>query len=473
MSFLKPSVRQLQLMAGAAILLLLPLGYGLHQLAVIGAAVRTIHEDRLVPLTQLKQVSDGYAIRLIDLVNKANAGRLGKRSALAELSALRPQIEQHWQAYLGTELTEREHRLIAEAAILKARIDAEMQALKQRLEQADEPLTGQLGQFDGPLYERVDPLTSVLASLTRLQRDVATEQHDDILSRSGNLQAIVGGSMAIAVLAILIVVGVLLMQLLQQRRLRELAANEHELKQYNQALQQQVMARTNELQQVVGELDSVQLAVREELQTPATDVHQYLDELRTQLHQQPNAHWLALVERATQAVDRMNLVLGDLLALSRLEQNQLRPEELSLSVLLEQVLSQYPAAVRERLRLTLQPLPSVYGDRGLLAQLLQMLLDQAIANTNRVTLPQLTVSTHRGLLGQLAVEFCDNGAQALPPELSGAGEPGYSNERSTRLAVCTKIAHLHGGRIWLESQSGQGGCVYFSLPDMQLNLHAA
>jgi len=55
--------------------------YSISSFDRIDRQVITIYDDRLIPLQQIKQVSDGYAILIMDSVNKANAGLLNDEQA--------------------------------------------------------------------------------------------------------------------------------------------------------------------------------------------------------------------------------------------------------------------------------------------------------------------------------------------------------------------------------------------------------
>ncbi|MGL6041240.1 MAG: MCP four helix bundle domain-containing protein, partial [Deefgea sp.] len=59
-----------------SLLLVLMGGMGLYNLKQVNQSLKTVYEDRVVPLKQLKLVADAYAVNIIDAMNKANAGMI-------------------------------------------------------------------------------------------------------------------------------------------------------------------------------------------------------------------------------------------------------------------------------------------------------------------------------------------------------------------------------------------------------------
>jgi light-regulated signal transduction histidine kinase (bacteriophytochrome) len=118
--------------------------------------------------------------------------------------------------------------------------------------------------------------------------------------------------------------------------------------------------------------------------------------------------------------------------------------------------------------ITQEPLPKVLGDEVQLLQLFQNLVANAIKFRGQVS-PRIRVSAQQsGPEWIFAIQ--DNGIGIAPEHqkrifsifqrLHHRSEyPGTG----IGLALCKKIVERHGGRIWVESQPGQGSTFYFSI----------
>lgn len=139
----------------------------------INHQVGTIYDDRVVPLKQLKLISDKYAVDIIDQVNKANEDIIGLPQALSHIQAAQSTIEQQWNAYLQTDLTPEERELAEEVETYFTATNQEIEQLIAVLEANDRE---GLAQFDGPLYLVMDPLTSKVQELIDLQLEIAKQE---------------------------------------------------------------------------------------------------------------------------------------------------------------------------------------------------------------------------------------------------------------------------------------------------------
>src|SRR6185503_5104316 len=121
---------------------------------------------------------------------------------------------------------------------------------------------------------------------------------------------------------------------------------------------------------------------------------------------------------------------------------------------------------------TSEPLPTVQAERVMLMQVFQNLLANSIKYRGEQT-PRIHVAAERSAEGWL-FSVRDNGIGIHPqdaervfgmfkrlhgPEIPGAG---------IGLALCKKVVERHGGRIWVESESGQGSTFKFIIPSWTL-----
>ncbi len=156
---------------------------GLRFLREMEQGLETVYRDRVIPLQQLKRISDDYAVHIIDAVNKANAGLLSGREALAGVRTAREDIAAQLDAYLATALTPEETRLAQDLQSLLPPVEAAIDALEKTLAVHPGDLRGQLADFDGPLYLTIDPLTAKVTDLCDLQLRVAREEFDAATAR--------------------------------------------------------------------------------------------------------------------------------------------------------------------------------------------------------------------------------------------------------------------------------------------------
>lgn len=88
---------------------------GARALGHVFSGTQTMYQDRVVPLKQLKQIADAYAVNVIDTVNKANAGLITAQEAAASISGTLPAIDAAWRSYSSTQLTSQEAVLASQA----------------------------------------------------------------------------------------------------------------------------------------------------------------------------------------------------------------------------------------------------------------------------------------------------------------------------------------------------------------------
>lgn len=129
-------------------------GLGLYNMQSSNQGLQRVYNDRVVPLKQLKTISDNYAVAVIDNVNKANAGLISAEEALQQIQRAQQQIKQEWQRYQSTKLTAAEQKLSAEAGTLFSAADRDINRLEQFLAAQHGVIAGSLNDFDG-IYIKV------------------------------------------------------------------------------------------------------------------------------------------------------------------------------------------------------------------------------------------------------------------------------------------------------------------------------
>jgi two-component system, OmpR family, phosphate regulon sensor histidine kinase PhoR len=209
-----------------------------------------------------------------------------------------------------------------------------------------------------------------------------------------------------------------------------------------------------------------------ELKTPVAAVRVLAETLLTALPDDPEAgHRFA--ERIGREAERLDVLVRDLLDLSRVERGALDVEPVDLVGLIKEVVGGYADLAEERrvaLSTELRPGISVRGDRAQLGLLLSNLVDNALRYTpgKGTVCVRLDSSESRAVL-----QVSDTGEGIPAAELPRVFERFYRVDKARArqtggtglgLAIVRHVAEAHGGTVRVDSELARGSTFTVTLP---------
>jgi methyl-accepting chemotaxis protein len=123
--------------------------------------------DRVIPMEQLKVISDAYAVEIVDAVHKVRSGAFTLQEGKDSVAAAVDKIEGRWSAYIATYLTPEEKAIADEFLRVRQNADAGVKELQALLDAGD--MAGLASFADQKLYPTIDPLGTEISKLIELQ----------------------------------------------------------------------------------------------------------------------------------------------------------------------------------------------------------------------------------------------------------------------------------------------------------------
>jgi signal transduction histidine kinase len=167
---------------------------------------------------------------------------------------------------------------------------------------------------------------------------------------------------------------------------------------------------------------------------------------------------------------RMQTLVRDLLAFSRIGRQDIEFQKIDCNAVMETAVKNLQAAIEESgARVVYEPLPTVMADGSQLMQVLQNLIGNAIKF--RGTEPPVIQITAQQKDREWVFSITDNGI-GIAPEYAEVVFVIFKRLHTRTeypgsgigLSICKRIIEYHGGRIWVEPQPGQGCIFHFTLP---------
>jgi len=177
------------------------------------------------------------------------------------------------------------------------------------------------------------------------------------------------------------------------------------------------------------------------------------------------------VARIRRSVSYMTELVEDLLALAHVSNAPIECSEVDLSQLCGEIVSNLRFTSPERkVTVDIEPGLRCSGDPSLMRAAMENLIGNAWKYSSRVLHPRITIGTV-DVNGRAAFCVRDNGAGFDMKEAHRLFAPFERLHASTEfegtgvgLAAVQRIMHRHGGRIWAQSEPGQGATFFFDLP---------
>ena len=224
-----------------------------------------------------------------------------------------------------------------------------------------------------------------------------------------------------------------------------------------------------ELEAKNSDLERFNYTVSHDLKAPLITIRGFIGLLKQDLE---TGDSVRIAEDLEKISDATRAILDDLLRLSRIGRFVSPSTETSLSELVGEAVAVI-GGVLEGVELRVAGcLPVVYGDRARIAELLQILLENAAKFMGAQPNPMVEIGAQ--VTGsQVEGYVLDNGVgieERYHERIFGLFETLDGNRSGTGigLAVAKKIIEIHAGRIWLESAGiGRGTRFLFTLPRKQ------
>lgn len=246
-----------------------------------------------------------------------------------------------------------------------------------------------------------------------------------------------------------------------------------ELKELNESLESRVAARTQELEAVILGLESFNRSVSHDLKGPLGGVHGLSRVIIANLERGETEAALRMVKAIHEATGELSELVNDLLALARTSKTVVRKQPTLLQHLVDQAVQWLNVSLGQEAtqRIHCRGLQtSVPVDPALMRQVLVNLIGNAVKYSSHAPQPKVSVEAWPRTDG-LQITVSDNGVgfdsntqvDLFQPFKRLHDDSAFEGS-GVGLTIVQRIVQGHGGRVWAESQPGQGARFHVWLP---------
>jgi len=257
-------------------------------------------------------------------------------------------------------------------------------------------------------------------------------------------------------------------QRISRHVLQDLSARkqaEHEIEELNASLKRHAQHLSN----LNKELESFSYSVSHDLRAPLRAISGYALMVEEDYAEALDAKGQELLQVIRKNVKKMDALISDLLKLSKSTTGELTLGRFSMQEVVEQCISDLQRE-HGKVEFVVEPLGEVVANHGLIVQVWENLLGNAVKFSSKSAQPVISISA-TSTPEEVVYQVRDNGIgfdMRYVQKLFGTFQRLHRQEdfsgTGIGLALVQRIVVRHNGRVWAESSPGEGASFYFALP---------
>ena len=240
-------------------------------------------------------------------------------------------------------------------------------------------------------------------------------------------------------------------------------------------LERTVDERTAKLRETVHDLEAFSYSIAHDMRSPLRAMQSFASMLREEVgpHLTPEAE--DYIRRITTAAGRLDQLIQDVLAYSKVVRGELPLASVFPEPLLREIIDSYPQLQQKNATVQIEAgIPPVHANRAALTQVFSNLLGNAVKFDARGVHPQIAVWAEPSTLDSspsVKLFFKDNGIgirgedqQRLFEIFQRLHPQSHYDGTGIGLAIVRKAVERMGGKVGLQSEPGKGSCFWINLP---------
>ncbi|GLB49663.1 ATP-binding protein [Neptunitalea lumnitzerae] len=232
----------------------------------------------------------------------------------------------------------------------------------------------------------------------------------------------------------------------------------------------EVMRLNQKLEKAYKELESFSYSVSHDLRAPLRGIDGFAQIIKEDYYDSLDDFGKSALETIITSTEKMNVLIDDILNFSGLHQKELRAGEIDVNLMINEIMKlNRVATFYPDTKIIIQDnLPSIYGDRSMIAQLFSNLINNALKYSSEKQHPVIEIGSHNNQ-APVVYYITDNGIgidmkfkDAIFGVFNRLVDESYAGS-GIGLAIVKRVVEKHKGNIWVDSEIGVGTTFNFCL----------